>query len=150
MNDDVPKHRVEGTSGRAPTFSTEQAANFAKTRENASKRNRALLKELEVQAAKLRSRTCFCPTELQLYRLQAKYEEEMRATELGKVLHTLRHLSHLYSLTLHGNPLEEHRKYRARILCSLPQLRSLDFTNVTVSDKLHLNKVKRRSTSFKT
>ncbi|PNF38262.1 hypothetical protein B7P43_G11618 [Cryptotermes secundus] len=71
-------------------------------------------------------------------------------TELGKVLHTLRHLSHLYSLTLHGNPLEEHRKYRARILCSLPQLRSLDFTNVTVSDKLHLNKVKRRSTSFKT
>jgi Leucine-rich repeat (LRR) protein len=71
-------------------------------------------------------------------------------TELGKVLHILRHLSHLYSLTLHGNPLEEHKKYRARILCSLPQLRSLDFTNVTVSDKLHLkNKIKRKSSSFK-
>jgi Leucine-rich repeat (LRR) protein len=70
-------------------------------------------------------------------------------TELGKVLNTLRHLSQLYSLTLHGNPLEEHKKYRARILCNLPQLRSLDFTNVTLADKVHLkNKVKRNSSSL--
>ena len=68
--------------------------------------------------------------------------------ELGKVLHTLRCLPQLYSLTLHGNPLEEHKKYRMKILNSLPQLRSLDFTNVTVSDKLHLkNKVKKNSSS---
>jgi hypothetical protein len=44
MMDDVPKQRVEGMSVRTPTFSTEQAANFAKMRENAFKRNRALLK----------------------------------------------------------------------------------------------------------
>jgi Leucine-rich repeat (LRR) protein len=69
-------------------------------------------------------------------------------TELGKVLQTLRNLSQLYSLTLHGNPLEEHKKYRTRILSSLPQLRCLDFTNVTVSDKLHVkNKTKKNISS---
>ena len=68
--------------------------------------------------------------------------------ELGKVLQTLRCLPQLYSLTLHGNPLEEHKKYRMKILNSLPQLRSLDFTNVTVSDKLHLrNRVRKKSSS---
>ena len=69
--------------------------------------------------------------------------------DLGKVLQTLRCLPQLYSLTLHGNPLEEHKKYRLKILNGLPQLRSLDFTNVTVSDKLHLlkNKIKKNSSS---
>jgi Leucine-rich repeat (LRR) protein len=64
--------------------------------------------------------------------------------ELGKVLQTLRCLPQLYSLTLHGNPLEEHKKYRWKTLNSLPQLRLLDFTNVTLSDKMRLkNKVKK-------
>jgi Leucine-rich repeat (LRR) protein len=70
--------------------------------------------------------------------------------ELGKVLQTLRSLPQLYSLTLHGNPLEEHKKYRTKILNSLPQLRSLDFTNVTVSDKLHLKKKVKRNSSYTT
>ena len=65
--------------------------------------------------------------------------------ELGKVLQTLRSLPRLYSLTLHGNPLEEHKRYRVKILNSLPQLRSLDFTNVTVSDKLLLKSKGKRT-----
>jgi hypothetical protein len=44
MTDDVPKQRAEGISLQTPTFSTEHAANFAKMRENAIKRNKALLK----------------------------------------------------------------------------------------------------------
>jgi Leucine-rich repeat (LRR) protein len=82
----------------------------------------------------------------EFFSLKILYLHGNLLTELSKVLHTLRHLSHLYSLTLHGNPLEEHKKYRARILSSLPQLRSLDFTNVTVSDKLHLDTRVRRRT----
>ena len=55
--------------------------------------------------------------------------------DLNKVLQTLKKLPQLYNLTLHGNPLVEHKKYRMRILSCLTQLRSLDFTNITVSDK---------------
>ncbi|KAJ9579153.1 hypothetical protein L9F63_024739 [Diploptera punctata] len=55
--------------------------------------------------------------------------------DLNKVLQTLKKLPQLYNLTMHGNPLVEHKKYRMRILNALTQLRSLDFTNVTVSDK---------------
>lgn len=43
-------------------------------------------------------------------------------------------LEELYSLTLHGNPLEERKGYRNKVLFSLPQLKSLDFTNVTSAD----------------
>lgn len=47
---------------------------------------------------------------------------------------TSRCLDDLYSLTLHGNPLEERKGYRAKVLTALPQLRSLDFTNVTAAE----------------
>lgn len=43
-------------------------------------------------------------------------------------------LDDLYSLTLHGNPIEERKGYRNRVLSMLPQLKSLDFTNVTSAD----------------
>jgi Leucine-rich repeat (LRR) protein len=87
---------------------------------------------------------------VELSSLKIMYLHGNLLTELGKVLQTLRNLSQLYSLTLHGNPLEEHKKYRARILSTLPQLRSLDFTNVTLSDKLHLkNKVKKKNAASK-
>lgn len=46
----------------------------------------------------------------------------------------LRALNKLYSLTLHGNPIEEVRGYRQRVLSTLPNLKNLDFTNVTTSD----------------
>jgi Leucine-rich repeat (LRR) protein len=86
----------------------------------------------------------------ELSSLKIMYLHGNLLTELGKVLRTLRNLSQLYSLTLHGNPLEEHMKYRTRILSTLPQLRSLDFTNVTLSDKLQLkNKVKKKRVSSK-
>ncbi|EEB12406.1 leucine-rich repeat-containing protein, putative [Pediculus humanus corporis] len=42
-------------------------------------------------------------------------------------------LYHLH-LTLHGNPIEEVKGYRQRIISVLPNLKSLDFTNVTNSD----------------
>lgn len=85
---------------------------------------------------------------VELSGLKIMYLHGNLLTELGKVLQTLRNLSQLYSLTLHGNPLEDHKQYRTRILSTLPQLRSLDFTNVTVSEKLHLkNKVKKTVSS---
>ncbi|KDR12425.1 hypothetical protein L798_13476 [Zootermopsis nevadensis] len=69
---------AEGISTRISAFSAGVANNFVKMRENAFKRNKSLLKELEVESAKLRSRTYFCPTELQLNKLKAKYEDDMR------------------------------------------------------------------------
>ncbi|PSN44403.1 Leucine-rich repeat-containing protein 51 [Blattella germanica] len=69
--------------------------------------------------------------------LKILYLHGNQLQELGKILKTLKKLPFLYNLTLHGNPLVEHKKYRVRILSSLPQLRSLDFTNVTVSDKFY-------------
>jgi hypothetical protein len=60
MNGDVPEQRMEGISVRTPTFSTDQAANFAKMRENAFKRNRALLKVRSVtKSTKSERLRCF-------------------------------------------------------------------------------------------
>ncbi|XP_066995349.2 leucine-rich repeat-containing protein 51 [Anabrus simplex] len=53
---------------------------------------------------------------------------------LDNVLQPLRSLSKLYSLTLHGNPLEEQKNYRHQVLAILTHLRSLDFINVTSAD----------------
>lgn len=52
--------------------------------------------------------------------------------------HIHRCLEDLYSLTLHGNPLEERKGYRNRVLLTLPHLKSLDFTNVTLADARQL------------
>jgi len=43
----------------------------------------------------------------------------------------LKGLPNLYSLTLHGNPLENNPGYRSSVLTMLPYLRSLDFAKVT-------------------
>ncbi|KAK6634740.1 hypothetical protein RUM43_012142 [Polyplax serrata] len=55
-------------------------------------------------------------------------------TQFTSVLYHLQALDKLYSLTLHGNPIEEVRGYRQKVLFLLPNLKSLDFTNVTNAD----------------
>jgi len=51
-------------------------------------------------------------------------------------LSKLKCLPNLYSLTLHGNPLENTPEYRASILTMLPYLRSLDFAKVTDRERV--------------
>lgn len=60
-------------------------------------------------------------------------------------LSRLKLLPNLYSLTLHGNPLENSPGYRSSILTMLPYLRSLDFAKVTDRER----EVKHRSRSRK-
>lgn len=65
----------------------------------------------------------------------------------------LRQLPNLYSLTLHGNPIENQPHYRSSMIVMFPQLRSLDFAKITEDEKdsarLHIivnnNNVKKHS-----
>lgn len=50
-------------------------------------------------------------------------------------LNRLKQLPNLYSLTLHGNPIENSPNYRASIICMFPNLKSLDFAKVTDDEK---------------
>ncbi len=50
-------------------------------------------------------------------------------------LEKLQHLPNLYSLTLHGNPIENYPNYRSSIICMFPELKSLDFAKVTEDEK---------------
>jgi len=44
-------------------------------------------------------------------------------------------LPNLYSLTLHGNPVENSPNYRSSVLKMLPYLKSLDFAKVTDGER---------------
>ena len=44
-------------------------------------------------------------------------------------------LKNLYSITLHGNPLENVPNYRSNIISMFPDLKSLDFAKVTEDEK---------------
>lgn len=44
-------------------------------------------------------------------------------------------LSHLRSLTLHGNPVEDTKGYRDYIISKIPQLEKLDFSKITKADR---------------
>ena len=47
----------------------------------------------------------------------------------------LQRLPNLYSLTLHGNPIENNPNYRSSIIAMFPSLKSLDFAKVTEDEK---------------
>ncbi|XP_054289083.1 leucine-rich repeat-containing protein 51-like [Macrosteles quadrilineatus] len=66
--------------------------------------------------------------------LKILYLHGNQLSDLTASVRPLKCLDDLYSLTLHGNPVEERKGYRAKVLTSLPQLRSLDFTNVTAAE----------------
>lgn len=53
---------------------------------------------------------------------------------LGEV-EKLAELPTLMCLTLHGNPIEEEKRYRFIVVVLLPQLQTLDFSTVTKGDK---------------
>ena len=57
-----------------------------------------------------------------------------------------------FSLTLHGNPLENSPNYRSSVICMFPELKSLDFAKVTEDEKdsarLHII-VSKKSTTKK-
>jgi len=63
-------------------------------------------------------------------------------------LQKLRSLPNLYSLTLHGNPLENYPNYRTTVISMLPNLKSLDFAKVTERERAaqqsEIRKSKRR------
>ena len=44
-------------------------------------------------------------------------------------------LKNLYSITLHGNPIENVPNYRSNIISMFPDLKSLDFAKVTEDEK---------------
>lgn len=44
-------------------------------------------------------------------------------------------LPNLISLSLHGNPMENDKEYRSYVLSKMPQLRTLDFSGITKSDR---------------
>ncbi|XP_039297026.1 leucine-rich repeat-containing protein 51 [Nilaparvata lugens] len=67
--------------------------------------------------------------------LKILYLHGNQLSDLNSTLRPLKCLEELYSLTLHGNPLEERKGYRARVLVNLAQLKSLDFNNVTSADR---------------
>lgn len=47
----------------------------------------------------------------------------------------LKRLPNLYSVTLHGNPVENYPNYRSSMICMFPSLKSLDFAKVTEDEK---------------
>ncbi len=61
----------------------------------------------------------------------------LHANAIGKLsdVEKLKSLTKLRSLTLHGNPVEEHKHYRPYIIALLPNLRTLDFTAITPADR---------------
>nr|CAD7454009.1 unnamed protein product [Timema tahoe] len=60
-------------------FQGQRSSATIASRSEALRRNKMLLKDLDVQAAKLRSRTCYCPTDLHLTSLRKKYHDELAA-----------------------------------------------------------------------
>ncbi|XP_038123895.1 leucine rich repeat containing 51 [Cyprinodon tularosa] len=60
----------------------------------------------------------------------------------GNNIHTLSEvdllggLPHLYSITLHGNPIEKNKTYRDRVISVLPQLKTMDFSAVTQEERV--------------
>ena len=56
---------------------------------------------------------------------------------ISLIFHGRNHLmiTFLFSLTLHGNPIENSPNYRASIICMFPNLKSLDFAKVTDDEK---------------
>ncbi|KAK9502110.1 hypothetical protein O3M35_012702 [Rhynocoris fuscipes] len=64
--------------------------------------------------------------------------------DLPSILKTLKMLLELYSLTLHGNPVEERKGYRSKVLAYLPHLKSLDFNNVTSADRKKIAMIKKK------
>nr|CAD7417828.1 unnamed protein product [Timema poppensis] len=66
---------------------------------------------------------------------QILYLHGNQLRHLNHVLTILSTLQHLYNLTLHGNPLQERKRYKEQLIHRLPNLRSLDFTNVTQTDR---------------
>ena len=50
-------------------------------------------------------------------------------------LKRLTQLKELYSLTLHGNPIENAPNYRSSVISMFPDLKSLDFAKVTEDEK---------------
>ena len=67
--------------------------------------------------------------------LKILYLHGNRLSDLKSTLRILKHFDNLYNLTLHGNPLELVAGYRQQVLKNLISLRSLDFTNITTSDR---------------
>lgn len=70
---------------------------------------------------------CTCLSELTLH--------ENRISDLGRALDSLRHLEHLHTLTLHGNPAENEADYRARVVAALPGLALFDNRPVTAAER---------------
>ncbi|XP_041479666.1 leucine-rich repeat-containing protein 51-like isoform X2 [Lytechinus variegatus] len=57
------------------------------------------------------------------------------AIEDVKEIDKLAQLQHLFKLTLHGNPVESDPGYRQRVLSKLPNLKTLDCSEVTKADR---------------
>ncbi|XP_014254242.1 leucine-rich repeat-containing protein 51-like [Cimex lectularius] len=91
------------------------------------------------------NRLASIPTELSAFiNLKIVYLHGNQLADLPSVLRPLKMLTELYSLTVHGNPLEERRGYRNKIILNLPNLKSLDFNNVTVADRKRLQSLQHK------
>ena len=52
-----------------------------------------------------------------------------------KEIKAFQNLTYLRKLTLHGNPIQEKKDYRKRVVQVIPQLKSLDFSAITHQDR---------------
>ncbi|XP_014272326.1 leucine-rich repeat-containing protein 51 [Halyomorpha halys] len=64
--------------------------------------------------------------------------------DLLAVLRPLKMLDGLYSLTLHGNPVEERENYRYKIIAHLPHLKTLDFHKITLAERKKVESMKKK------
>ncbi|XP_077422002.1 leucine-rich repeat-containing protein 51 [Vanacampus margaritifer] len=69
-----------------------------------------------------------------LTQLRVLYLHGNRIFTLSEV-DKLRSLSHLHTITLHGNVIETHKAYRNHVISTLPGLKTMDFSVVTPQER---------------
>ncbi|XP_038055233.1 leucine-rich repeat-containing protein 51-like [Patiria miniata] len=74
------------------------------------------------------------PLLLQYTKLKVLYLHGNNISNLSEV-DKLAGLPNLIALTLHGNPLEDQKGYRQSLVAKLPQLKKIDFSSITKSDR---------------
>ncbi|XP_033646990.1 leucine-rich repeat-containing protein 51-like [Asterias rubens] len=74
------------------------------------------------------------PILLKYTKLKVLYLHGNNITNISE-MEKLAGLPNLIALTLHGNPIEDQKGYRQSIVAKLPQLKKIDFSCVTKSDR---------------
>ncbi|XP_034415206.1 leucine-rich repeat-containing protein 51-like [Cyclopterus lumpus] len=82
--------------------------------------------------------TCIEPVLCELRELRVLYLHGNAIWELSEV-DKLKELQYLHNITLHGNVIGKSSKYRKHVICTLPQLKMIDFSAVTPDERVLAN-----------